>query len=314
MQFGKCLTACVLLATLTACEKQSTTVVTIMDTKVFPESITSTKAGDLIIGSVEKGAIYRAKAGEDKATLWIDPAKSGIVSALGVFAHDASNTLYVCSVAPPAPEGQERETKYAALRTFDLTTGEAKGSYEMPDAATATCNDIDVAPDGSAYITDTGNGKVLRLASGATDLTTWAVDEKLASVDGIAIGDGVMYLNTVRTSRLFSIPMAADGAAGEITELKPSLPLNRPDGMRSLGGNKFIMAENAADTGRVTEVTVTGDQAAIRVLKEDPGVTAVTKIGNNVWVDNLKGAYRGNGPLKDKSPEPFTIYAIPLNK
>ena len=116
------------------------------------------------------------------------------------------------------------------------------------------------------------------------------------------------------TGRLFAIRMGMDSTPGEITELKPSIPLNRPDGMRSIGGNKFIMAENAAEVGRVTEVTVNGDQAEVRVLKVDPGVTAITKVGNKVWVDNMKSAYRGNGPMKDKSPEPFTVYAIPLNK
>ena len=314
MQFGKCLTACVLLAALTACEKKVSDVVTIMDSKVFPESMTSTKSGDLIISSIEKGAIYRAKAGEDKATLWLDPAKTGMVAALGVFAHDASNTLYVCSMAPPAPEGQERELKYAALRTFDLTTGEAKNSYPMPNPEKATCNDIDVAGDGAVLVTDTGNGKILKLAPNGTELMEWIADENLVGVDGIAIGDGVVYVNVVFTGRLFAIRMGMDSTPGEITELKPSIPLNRPDGMRSIGGNKFIMAENAAEVGRVTEVTVNGDQAEVRVLKVDPGVTGITKVGNKVWVDNMKSAYRGNGPMKDKSPEPFTVYAIPLNK
>lgn len=311
MQFGKCLAACVLLAALTACEKKTSDVVTIMDTRVFPESITSTKSGDLIIGSLEKGAIYRAKAGEDKATLWLDPAKTEMVAVLGVYAHDASNTLYVCSMAPPAPEGQEREVKYAALRAFDLTTGEAKKAYPMPNAEKATCNDIDVDKDGSVFVTDTGNGKVLQLRPNSTELVEWIADEKLAGIDGLAIDDGVMYVNTVTTSRLFAIRMGMGSTPGEITELKPSMPINRPDGMRSIGGNKFIMAENAADVGRVTEVTVEGDQAKIRVLKVDPGVTAVTKVGDKIWVDNLKIAYRGNGPMKDKSPEPFTLYAIP---
>ncbi len=315
MQFKTYLTAaCVVVATLTACEKKAAdNVVTIQDDKVFPESITSTKAGDLIIASQGKGGVYRAKAGTDKATLWIDPAKTGISVLLGVFAHDASNTLYACSLAPRV-EGQPRQTEKNALHTFDLTTGEAKTVYPMPDAETAVCNDIDVAADGTAYITDTGNAQILSLKPGATALESWVTDERLAGVDGIAINDSVMYVNSVAANRLFSIAMGADGAVGDITELKPSMPLARPDGMRSLGGNKFLMTENAAEVGRVTEVTVNGDAAEIRVLKVDPGVTAITKIGDKVWVANAKQAYMGNGPMKDKSPEPFTIYAIPASK
>ena len=89
------------------------------------------------------------------------------------------------------------------------------------------------------------------------------------------------------------------------------MKLAGPDGMRSLGGNRFLLAENNVMTGRLDEVTVTGDQASIRVLKEQPGVTAMTRIGNRAWVNNAKFAYRGNGPMKDQSPEPFTEYAIP---
>ena len=45
------------------------------DTRVFPESLTSTAAGDVIIGSSAKGTIYRAAPGADKATVWIDPIR-----------------------------------------------------------------------------------------------------------------------------------------------------------------------------------------------------------------------------------------------
>src|ERR1700722_5080018 len=73
-------------------------VVTIDDNGVFPESVTSTRAGDLIIGSFAKGAIYRSKAGAARATLWLDPVKTGLRSVLGVLADEHSNTLYVCSI------------------------------------------------------------------------------------------------------------------------------------------------------------------------------------------------------------------------
>lgn len=289
------------------------TTVVIDDTQVFPESITSTQAGDLIIGSAGKGAVYRAKAGSDKATRWLDPAKTGMANVLGVFADDRANTLYVCSAPPAAPPGTQRQSQLAVLRTFDLQTGAPKASYPMIDQDKATCNDIDVAADGTAYVADTGGGQILRLKKGASALEVWIKDDRLAGADGLALGDGVLYVNSVTQSRLFSIAVGAGGAAGQIVELQPSMKISRPDGMRALGGNKFLLAENAAEVGRVSVVTVTGDKADIKVLKVDPGVTAMTRVGNVVWVDNAKFAYRNNGPMKDQSPEPFTIYAIPLN-
>ncbi len=82
--------------------------------------------------------------------------------------------------------------------------------------------------------------------------------------------------------------------------------------MRALGANRFLLAENSVTAGRVSVVTVDGDKATLTVLKEAPGSTAITRVGGKVWINNAKFAYRGNGPMKDQSPEPFTEYAIPL--
>jgi hypothetical protein len=288
--------------------------VKIDDRKVIPESITSTAAGDLIIGSSGKGAVYRAKAGSHEATLWLDPAKTGMEAVLGVFADQRSNTLYVCS-APAffAPSGTQRKNELAALRTFDLTSGAPKGSFAMIDQEKAECGDIDVGADGTAYVTDTGGGQVLRLKKGASALEVWVRDERLAGIDGLALGDHFLFVNTVTTSRLFSIGIGPNGAAGPIVELRPSLKLSQPDGMRSLSANRFLMAENDPKTGRVSEVTVTGDKAELKVLKAEPGVTAITRVGEAVWVNNPKFfTYHENDPKQFESPDPFVIYAIGL--
>jgi hypothetical protein len=290
-------------------------VVTIDDNGVFPESVTSTRAGDLIIGSFAKGAIYRSKAGAARATLWLDPVKTGLRSVLGVLADEHSNTLYVCSIVPPGTQKQPEilNPELAALRTFDLKTGAPKANYPMPDPDMALCNDIGVDKDGSAYITDTTGARILRLKKGGTALEVWSKDDRLAGADGVALGNNVLYVNTVTTSRLFRIAIGRDGAAGPVVELQPSLPLDKPDGMRALGGNRFLLAESAPVVGRISEVTVKGDTALLKVLKVDPGVTAMTRVANRVWVNNAKFSYRSDAALKDKSPEPFTEYAIPLH-
>ncbi|HWA23048.1 MAG TPA: hypothetical protein VG735_11685, partial [Caulobacterales bacterium] len=261
-----------------------------------------------IIGSNNKGAIYRAKAGSAKAAIWLDPAKTGMRTVLGVYADDASNTLYVCSASP---YGQPRQAEFSALRTFDLKTGAAKASYPMIDPDKAVCNDIAIDKDGAAFITDTAGGRVMKLAKGAPALSVWFQDDRLEGIDGIAFGDRGLYVNTVGTSRLFRIEKRADGTAGALTELTPSLPLKGPDGLRALGGEKFLMAESTPTSGRVSEVTITGDKAELRVLTNDaPGVTAIARIGDRVWVNRAKFGYR-KGPLQGQSPEPFVEYVIP---
>ena len=284
------------------------TPVTIDDTGVFPESMTATASGDLIIGSSAKGTIYRAKAGQPKAEIWIDPKTSGMSAVLGVFADDKGKTLYVCSAALGAPP--DKADQLSALRTFDLNTGAAKAAYPMPGGGKALCNDVAIAKDGTVYVSETIGGQVLVLKKGASALATWIKDPKLGFVDGIAMGgDGAVYVNTVTTGHMYRIAVGAGGAAGDITELTPSVKLGGPDGLRALGGLKFLQAENGV--GRVSIVTVSGTTATVTPLKEgEPGITSAAEVKGQVWAINAKMAYRRDPALKDKDPNPFVVEPI----
>jgi sugar lactone lactonase YvrE len=278
--------------------------VTIAEEKPFPESLTSTSDGALIIGSITKSEIFRAPKGAAKTEVWIKPGTNGLQRILGVFADQRAGTLWVCS-DKLAPNGAP-----SALKTFDLKTGAPKGSYDFP-GDNALCNDIAIGPDGTAYATDTIVGSVLRLKKGATALDVWAKDAKLAGADGIAFGDNeTIYVNTVTTGHLFRIPVGKDGAAGAITQIKPSQELSRPDGMRAMGKNQFLLIEGA---GRLDHVTIGGDFAKIEVLKNGfNGPTAVTQTGNIAWVLEGKLNYMNDPKLKDQDPGPFKAYAVPL--
>jgi sugar lactone lactonase YvrE len=283
--------------------------VTIDDTNVYPESMTATASGDLIIGSSGKGTIYRAKAGSAKAEIWIDPKTSGMSAVLGVFADDKGKTLYVCSAALGAPP--DKADALSALRTFDLATGAAKAAYPMPGGGKALCNDIAIGKDGAVYVSETLGGQVLVLKKGSSALETWIKDPKLGFVDGIALGgDGAIYVNTVTTGHMYRIPIAAGGAPGEITELTPSVKLGGPDGLRSLGGLRFLQAEN--QVGRVSIVTVSGTTATVTALKEgEPGITSAAQVKGQVWAINAKMAYRRDPASKGKDPNPFLVEPIP---
>src|SRR5690606_16591006 len=137
--------------------------VRIDDTHVFPESVTSTSAGDLITGSI-KGIVYRARPGESVASAWIRPTpENGLQSVFGVLADERSNTLWLCSV--PNPFEPPKDGQASAVMAFDLAIGERKGAYVFPEPR-GVCNDITVGPDGSVYAADTPNGRILRLPPG----------------------------------------------------------------------------------------------------------------------------------------------------
>lgn len=293
-------TACVALAATAPTE------ITLPDEKPFPESLSSTADGTIYIGSVTKSEIFRATKGADKAEVWIKPGTNGLQRILGVLADPKSNTLWVCS------DKNGTAGAPSALKAFDLKSGAPKGSYDFPGGDNTLCNDIAIGPDGTAYATDTIVGSINRLKKGAKAFDVWIKDAKLAGIDGLAFGDDkTIVVNTVTTNHLFRIPVSKDGSAGDIAEIKPSQPLSRPDGMRPLGHNEFLLIEGA---GKLDHVTVTGDDAKIETLKDGfNGPTAVTRVGDTAWVLEGKLNYMNDPKLKDQDPGPFKVYAVPFH-
>ena len=70
--------------------------------------------------------------------------------------------------------------------------------------------------------------------------------------------------------------------AGAIVKIETSIPLGRPDGLRTVGPRTLIQAEGQ---GRVTEMTIDGNRADVRVLKDGvTGASGVTVVGDTALV------------------------------
>src|SRR5277367_444789 len=116
---------------------QPVTEITLPGERLYTESITSTKDGTLIVGSLGKGNVSRIAYGTTSVEEWIKPGTNGLNAVFGVFADEKHITLWVCS---DKIDGGPNE---AAVKKFDLKTGEPKGSFPLPGDG-AFCNDIAV--------------------------------------------------------------------------------------------------------------------------------------------------------------------------
>jgi hypothetical protein len=182
---------------------QTRTEITINDTGVQAENLTSSQDGTVYFGSTAKGTIYRAGPGAAQAEPWIQASTAGLTNVLGVLADDKTSTLWVCQ-NNTGGRGGAPVVGQTALRSFDLKSGAAKGTYPFPSNG-GVCNDMAVAPDGTVYATESFANRIHRLKAGAKELDLWvAADPQLAGVDGIAIlADGSVYVNTFFAGRIF---------------------------------------------------------------------------------------------------------------
>jgi sugar lactone lactonase YvrE len=308
--------SCAIAALITAGPARAADVV-VPGTTDFPESMTASADGTLFFSSFGNGRVWRAKPGETQASEFIKSGSNGLSSALGVLADDKSNTLYVCSDDFSAAGIKIPGGTATSLKLFDLKTGEAKGSIPTPGSPTL-CNDIVVANDGTAYVSDSFSGQILRLKPGANAFEVWTQDprwkvEGKAQLDGIAmLADGAIYTNIFEGDGLYRIPVNADGSAGAITKIQTSRPLYHSDGLRAFGPNKLIMVEGETK-GNLDLITVDGDNAKIETIKDGfDGPVSLVQVGDQIYVLDVPLRYLlGPEAQAKKPPPPFKASTVP---
>lgn len=263
---------------------------------VFPESIASTPGGDLLVGSVMQGTVYRVPAGSTTATPWITGIGPVII---GVFAH--GDTAYVCSNGPFG-------SNEAALKTFDLESGTETGSFPFPGGG--FCSDIAVAPDGAVHVThlqlaEGQAGRLLRLKEGALEVVL--SDPALRGADGIAFLGDRLILNDLFTGDLYEVNL--DSQPATYAALTLSEPLKGPDGMRtSEDGKSLLITEQYGN--RLVSVRLDGTAAVVSPIATDlDGPAGVAQIGTSAYLVEP----HFDAMQKGEAPGEFTIRRVPLD-
>jgi len=245
----------------------------------YPEGIAVAADGTFFIGSFSSGAIARVPPGAPQAEPFLGPMSGAVVA--GMIVDDATGSLWACTLDPML-------TAEAAVKRFDVETGEETGSY--PLAGGTLCNDLALDAEGNLYATDSLNRTIYVLPAGGAAVEPWIQDDVFGgnageiTLNGIAF-DGGSSLYTVKynTGELFRIDIEADGTAGAITPIAVDPPLAWADGLKVLDADTLLVVEN--DVGRVSRVDLSGAEGTRTVLANqlaEPTTAAIH--GDSAWV------------------------------
>ena len=302
--------------------------------RFFPEGVAVDKSGNFYIGSMELGAIHIATANDAESKPFIEPDdENKLVSVIGLYVDDATDTLYVCS--SDAGNSPQAGTAPAAIKAFSLPDGKLVASYdlppfsgtkwtdEVPSGVNGFCNDMTMDAEGNLYATDSWYPRILQLPVGGAGLKEWLVDDIFHPTDtpwhlnGIDIdqSNDKLYVVENHPGTLFVVPIEANGDPGTPAEVAVSpRALLSPDGLKVAAPNLLITAEGGNDGGGVSVLHVDGEKASVdEVISGFNQVATLALREASAWVVENQGDHfwgpDANGPNADP---PFRLVEVPL--
>ena len=248
----------------------------------IPEGIEYDMTHDRILtGSLVEGTILQIHPDGRVTPAISDP---DLVSSIGIEVDEPRDRLLVAnsdfSVFQSGGAGQ------AKLGVYNLTTGERLAMVDLaaviadpPDDAVYFANDVAVADDGTAYVTDTRMNLIYRVDTDYHASLLHQFDDDGAGPNGIVHHPGG-YLLVARGATLWKVPLDDPAAATEVR-----LPEDVPgqDGMVWTAGRLAIVSND----GRVVALTSADDWATAELAgvgTYEGQATTVAVVGDDLYV------------------------------
>ena len=238
--------------------------------------------GRLLTGSLSEGSVFQLHEDGRVTPLVTDP---DLVSSVGIEADELRDRLLVANSDRSVFQGGTRGQ--AMLGVYNLTTGERLAMVDLAaavedagDDAAFFANDVAVADDGTAYVTDTRMNLVYRVDTDYAASVFHRFDDDGAGPNGI-VEHPAGYLLVARGAALWKVPLA-DPAAATAVMLPEDIP--GQDGMVWSAGRLAIVSNS---DNRVVALTssdewMTADLAG--VAPYEPQGTTAAVVGDDVYV------------------------------
>lgn len=222
----------------------------------IPEGIEYDRAnGRFLTGSLAEGSIFEIGLDGSLTAVVTDP---GLVSSVGIEVDEARDRILVANSDSAVFGGQVQGQ--AMLGVYSLTTGERLAMADLAaeldagDDAAFFANDVAVADDGTAFITDTRQNVVYRVD---TDYEP-SVHYAFSGVDGMTLNgiewhpDGYLIIADSGNGRFYKLATAA-GSDADMIAVPEALP--GADGIVWRADGALAVVQNSPTDGRVTALS-----------------------------------------------------------
>ncbi|MCC5655088.1 gluconolaconase [Nostoc sp. XA013] len=281
----------------------------------YPNGIARTQDGTLYVGSVTNGRILQIFPNGRIETLF--PGKSDIFAVTSLRLDEARETLWGASpdvLGTPQSNGEiiRRPGRIFALDTRSLKVLQI---IMMPDGGFG--NDLALDTNGGVYVTDSSRPRIHYLPPGATQLQTWAEDERFRTqlrfgLSGIVRRpDGVLFVTMYSDGRLFKVtPRTIENPV--IEEITLPRKIDGSDAIQLASDGSLIMLEAGIESGngRVLQLRSleAGAKSQFNVLASRMDLPVnLTVAGQEVWVTESLFRHRLVPGQQKKIPNRFFV-------
>lgn len=220
-------------------------------TATFPESATFDPTLDaFFVGSLGDGSVHRVDRTTGAETVFFTETEPGTWWSLGMDVDVARRRLWVCAMDDQRETTSETPPYAGWIWVFDLDTGARVARRDLSSVGVrATCTDVAVAADGSAYVSDRESPRVYHLTETgpvATLVENDLLDAAVVGENAIVVlpDQSALLVLIYLPSRLVRIDLgdlhvsdvAIDGTFGDFTPAASGA-----DGM-TLSGDRLLVA------------------------------------------------------------------------
>lgn len=233
-----------------------------------------------LVGSVTHGTVSRV-ASDGKAHTLVDD--QWLITTMGLAVDPHRGRVLVTNADLGRADRSKPETTraFAGLGVYDLRTGKPIHRVTLATGPGHFANDVALAPDGTAYVTDSISGTVYRVTPDGK-ATTLVQHPDLAQPTTGGWGlNGIVHLGDKLVAALSGARKLAVIPLGDphhVTTI--SAPIGAPDGLLALDRNRILLVDNTA-ANRVVEVHTKDRWQTVEIVHEvkwpDKAPTTLTK-------------------------------------